>query len=64
MARFTEELCETSRRLVATSTELRRAAEVARKQGTRLREVAQAARTHADTSRSYADAARERQNER
>ena len=62
MAYSTEELRETSRQLVATSIELRRAAEVARKQGVRLREVAQEARAHGEACRNYADAARRRQN--
>ena len=52
MARFTEELCETSRRLVAHSIELRHAAEVAQKRGFAYAATAQALRTHGEACRT------------
>jgi hypothetical protein len=64
MAPSTEDRRETSLRLAAYASELRRAAKVAQQRASNFEAIAQALRTHGAACRTHADAARKRQNDR
>jgi hypothetical protein len=64
MAPSFEDLRETSLRVAAHATELRREAAVARKRALDFEATAEALRTHGEACRTHAEAARKRQDGR